>query len=142
REHPAQLGRDEPAGDEERREREDPEDENRRPRKLKRGAVDDEQDDRDEHDHEVERTERPRYQSRRDPLGDHRLVIGLACHRSPPTESPNQCGEPAARRRESCTAGGSMSSALGTPEPARAYRWAWAGRSATTRHHASRTARA
>ncbi len=100
REHPPQLGRDERAGDEERREREDPEDEHRRPGELESRRVVDEQDDRDEYDHEVERPEGPRDQGRRDLLRDHGpfVVHGLQVavrHASPPSarrRSPLRCG--------------------------------------------------
>ena len=83
-EHPAELRGDEPAGDQERREREDPEDEHRRPGGLHPRRVVDEQDDRDEDHDEVERSERPRDEHWRDLLRDHRLFVGPACHAAPP----------------------------------------------------------
>ena len=87
REHAAELCRNEPTGDQERREREDPEDEHRRAGGLHPRRVVDEQDDRDEDHDEVERSERPRHEHGRDLLRDHRLFVGPACHTAPPPEA-------------------------------------------------------
>ena len=84
REHPAELRGDEPTGDQEGREGQDPEEEDRRPGGLHSRRVVDEQDDRDEDHDEVERSERPRHQHGRDLLRDHRLFVGPACHAAPP----------------------------------------------------------
>ncbi len=114
-EHPPELGRHERPGDQERQERDDPEDEHRWAGELQSGRVVDEQHDRNEDHDEVERSESPRDEDRRDLLGDH-LFVGSVSHSTLPllkggaADPSEERSHPVIDRRESLHLNGDLSS--------------------------------